>query len=267
MKRIIYIFIIILSFFIAVIVPINFDENQKIKVIKFIGEQGAKLFFITITAWINYKFGIINYLLQGCGAYLEIGIEDGDTFCQVHAETKIGVDPVPVNTQIQEHLIGNSRCEYFQHTSDEFFKTFTGDIDVAFIDGLHTYEQSLADVENCLKFLNPGGFIVMHDCNPPNKAAARTWKILGSPNTYKMKIPWCGDVWKTIVVLRCREDLNVIVLDCDCGVGVITKGRPEDRLSFQPAAIGQMNYDVLHNNREFLLNLKPPQYLKELQLC
>ncbi len=62
-------------------------------------------------------------------------------------------------------------------TSDEFFANppeilIEKGIDLAFIDGLHTYEQSLRDVENCLKYLNPDGIIVMHDCLPSSEAEA-----------------------------------------------------------------------------------------------
>lgn len=52
------------SFSIGVLVPINLDEGQKIKIVKFVEEQGVKLFFIIVTAWITYKFGVMKYLSQ-----------------------------------------------------------------------------------------------------------------------------------------------------------------------------------------------------------
>ena len=66
----------------------------------------------------------------------------------------------------------------FRKTSDDFFsldahKVFKENkIDVAFIDGLHTYEQSLRDAVNCLKYLNKGGLHYIHDCNPQSEEAS-----------------------------------------------------------------------------------------------
>jgi len=45
-------------------------------------------------------------------------------------------------------------------------------LDVVFIDGLHTFLQSLKDVQNSLRYLNANGVIVLHDCNPLSEAAA-----------------------------------------------------------------------------------------------
>ena len=68
-------------------------------------------------------------------------------------------------------------------------------IDVAFIDELHTHEQSLRDAVNCLKYLNNDGCILFHDCNPQSEEAAD--KSLPSK-----PINWNGDVWKTIYHFR-----------------------------------------------------------------
>jgi predicted O-methyltransferase YrrM len=52
-------------------------------------------------------------------------------------------------------------------TSDEFFAANQFTFDIVFIDGLH--DQVAKDIENSLRVLNPGGIIVMHDCNPTTK--------------------------------------------------------------------------------------------------
>ena len=57
-------------------------------------------------------------------------------------------------------------------TSDLFFREQAPQvyknkkIDKAFVDGMHTYEQSLVDNVNCLKYLREDGYIILHDCNP-----------------------------------------------------------------------------------------------------
>ena len=94
--------------------------------------------------------------------------------------------------------------------------------DVVFIDGDHSFDQSLRDVENALVEPRPGGVILVHDCNPPTAAAASPDPAGAGDG------PWCGDVWKTIVHLRAtRSDLRVRILDTDCGIGVIERGESE----------------------------------------
>ena len=55
-------------------------------------------------------------------------------------------------------------------TSDDFFAKnqillSENKLDLTFIDGLHTYKQSLQDTLNTLKHLDEKGIIVLHDCN------------------------------------------------------------------------------------------------------
>ena len=64
-------------------------------------------------------------------------------------ENKIGVDPTQGGTH--------------RKTSDDFFIDNTKNFDVIFIDGLHTYEQCQRDCINSLKFLNPGGILIIED--------------------------------------------------------------------------------------------------------
>jgi len=83
-------------------------------------------------------------------------------------------------------------------------------------------------------------------------------------NAQGQKVGWSGDVWKTITHLRSTpQDLNIFVLDCDSGVGIITRGAPEDTLDFTTETIESLAYEDLVNNREKILNLKPPEYLHQ----
>jgi len=110
--------------------------------------------------------------------------------------------------------------------------------------------------------LNTNGLIVMHDCNPLTESAAASWTSLGSPEFVNWI--WNGDVWKTIAYLRsCRDDLNVFVLNCDFGLGIISKAEPENMLNLSGAQIDEMTFKDLDNNREKILNLKSQEYLFE----
>jgi hypothetical protein len=156
-------------------------------------------------------------------------------------------------------------------TSDAFFQQKSGQlfnekgIDVAFIDGLHTDEQTYKDVLNVLDCLSDGGVILLHDCNPPTESSAfpaASWEDAARAKPDGWNGCWCGDVWKTVVRLRsCHEDLRVFVLDCDWGVGVVHRGKPDSVLGLPERAVETMTYQYLEKNRQALLNLKPQEYL------
>lgn len=50
-----------------------------------------------------------------------------------------------------------------QSNSNDLAKTWTTEIDVLFIDGDHSYEQTKKDFLNFRSFVKPGGFIIFHD--------------------------------------------------------------------------------------------------------
>ena len=111
--------------------------------------------------------------------YLEIGVSRGMTFRRITADEKIAVDPA-FKLSARSRRLADAKARathYFETTSDAFFANETGfleqrGIDVALIDGLHTYKQVLRDVENTLGYLRDNGVIVLHDCNPANAAIA-----------------------------------------------------------------------------------------------
>ena len=149
-----------------------------------------------------FRWDLIDYLIQKnkFENYLEIGCDDDQLFSKVNIRNKIGVDPVSG---------GNIRKK-----SDDFFSTNKDKFDLIFIDGLHVYEQVKKDILNSLKFLNENGMILVHDCMPDSLSKQAVPR-------YKMK--WNGDVWKAIVDLRQREDLEIYTCEIDEGIGIITK--------------------------------------------
>lgn len=206
--------------------------------------------------------------------YLEIGVSRGSNFFPIKIRRKIGVDP-RFNFGSRKKIkwccknFYNLRARYYEIGSDSFFALdrLNSGVDVVFIDGLHTHQQSLKDVENSLRYLNPRGVIIMHDCNPQSEAAAcpaPPTNHAGVLNSQNWDGRWNGDVWKTICHLRStRHDLNVFVLDCDQGLGIITQGKPEGVLSFTPAQIDELLYKDLARDRKAFLNLKDESYLFE----
>lgn len=192
------------------------------------------------------RWALINYLIeqQGYVNYLEIGVNDAMCIRQIIAEHKDGVDPYPGSE------VGGGHFPEINYpiSSDDFFELIKGhDIkyDIIFIDGLHESDQVDKDLQNALNHLQPNGTIVMHDCNPPE------YEIQLVPRQTGI---WNGDVWKSIVKLRCTEpNLEINVVDTDWGVGIVRFGKQE---LYNKASLDQcLNYYYFDNNREELLNI------------
>lgn len=206
--------------------------------------------------------------------YLEIGVSRGSAFRRITAEEKIAVDPAfKLSARSRRRADAKAHTtHYFEMSSDAFFAEHASllkerGIDVALIDGLHTYGQVVLDVENTLRYLRDDGVIFLHDCNPTRASVAcpaDSYADFRAQNRW-WEIDWSGDVWKAIVYLRStRQDLQVAVLNCDWGVGIVRKGAPESRLSYSPGQIEALSYTDLAADRDRLLNLKPPAHLSNL---
>jgi len=204
--------------------------------------------------------------------YLEIGVFNGRVFFRVKSTFKVAVDPsfafdfarMLGKTLINPYNVFN---RYFEKKSDDFFAQDAPQLfahrkcNLSLIDGMHEYGFALRDVENTLKYLSDDGVIIMHDCNPVTKEEACTFEQWKAKS---FKGQWNGDVWKTIMHLRTfRDDINVFVLDCDQGLGIITKRKPETRLTYSMDDINRFTYEDFDKNRSNWLNLKPASYHKE----
>lgn len=176
-----------------------------------------------------YRWDILNHLIRKhqFHTYLEIGTLRKECFDLVDCATKWCVDP------------GQFGVEYdFNMTSDEFFAQNAARFDIVFIDGLHTAEQVERDILNSFAFLNQGGRVVLHDCNPPD--------------FHHHNYALCGSVWKALYQLRRkRNDLVLYTVDTDYGVGVLQRGASERITDFNP----YMDYEILDQRRKETLNL------------
>lgn len=179
------------------------------------------------------RTAILNTLAERYGyrAYLEIGQGDRrKNYDWIECPIRIGIDP--------EHKLKAA----YRMTSDEFFEINNDDYDLIFIDGLHTEEQTYRDIINSLEVLSKNGSIVVHDCNPTDKA------MQAVPRIQKV---WTGDVWKAWVKLReSRDDLHMFVIDADFGCGVIRRGRQQTITLPE-----QLNYEEFDSHRTQWLNL------------
>ena len=161
--------------------------------------------------------------------YLEIGCDQDKLFQKIDIKNKFGIDPVSG---------GNIR-----KTSDDFFSTNKINFDIIFIDGLHEYKQVKKDILNSLKFLNPGGIVLVHDCLPESmsKQAVPRYRSI-----------WNGDVWKAIVDLRCEEDINIYTCNIDQGIGVIQNKTNTDILKLEKNLNKLKFKDFYYNYKKYM---------------
>lgn len=219
------------------------------------------------------RIEVIRRTLAAVGGrrYLEIGVKDGACFRAVEAETKVAVDP---HFAFRVPLVGRSRTVlgrssgelYFATTSDAFFARHGSRLapfDVVFVDGLHTAEQAHRDVVNALETLRLGGVVLVHDCNPQSAAAAAP-SLAEAARAEGFNGDWNGDVYRAIVRLRTRDDLDVSVLDTDQGVALISRGQPRDPLALTSDELEHLGYAELDRDRARLLGLRPATELDEL---
>jgi|SRR5579862_2443042 len=145
---------------------------------------------------------VINYFIKRFGyrRYLEIGVEAGNTFNAVEATAKFAVDP---HFRIARDAL---RGESFAMTSDAFFNEHREEIfDIVFIDGLHTFEQSLRDFASAMACVSKTGVILVDDCNPSDYLASIRDHDLSRKLKEQQGVKdrnWMGDVYKTVLFIN-----------------------------------------------------------------
>ena len=173
--------------------------------------------------------------------YLEIGCDNNENFSQISIDNKVGVDTLKGGTM--------------RMTSDKFFENNKSTFDLIFLDGLHTYEQTIKDIDNSLKFINEKGVIIIHDCLPK-----KIWNQI-VPRAYGH---WNGDVWKAIVHSRTYDYADTYTCKADHGLGVIFKRKNKDRLNIQKKNFKELKFADYYNNHNKYMNLVNHEELKNL---
>ena len=189
-------------------------------------------------------------------SYIEIGVATGKSLTLVRPETRaLGVDPEPA---IQFPITASTRL--FRETSDAFFagrdvRAELGGlpVELAFIDGLHHFDQALRDFIHLERLSAPGATILMHDCLPLDRASAQRERRSGF---------WSGDVWRLIVLLKKhRPELRIhVVAAPPTGLAVIrgldpSSGVLSARLDALIAEYLRLDYDYLREDRAGKLNI------------
>ncbi|MBG0792004.1 class I SAM-dependent methyltransferase [Methylocystis sp. H62] len=144
--------------------------------------------------------------LIGAKSYLEIGVNRGETFHAVQCGRKVAVDPNFL-FDVQQAEQRNKNAVYQQTTSDRFFeKSPKGEtFDVIFLDGLHTYDQTLRDLLNAVTKVNAEGIIIIDDVLPSSYAASLPDLTLAErvkAITGEKDMSWMGDVYRLVYFIE-----------------------------------------------------------------
>ena len=152
--------------------------------------------FTTASESINHFRKVIN-----AENYLEVGVLSGLTFSKIEVKNKTAVDP---KFSCDPKTLGGY---FFETTSNEYFETLDKNVkfDLIYLDGLHTFEQTLLDLLNSMQFLSPKGLIIVDDVYPsdylaslPNHQLALELKARNGDADRN----WMGDVYRTIAFAR-----------------------------------------------------------------
>lgn len=143
--------------------------------------------------------------------YVEIGVHKGVSLHQVRDTPRIvGVDPKPDIIPAIAQQLPAETTEIYELTSDEFFADHDltallgGAVELAFIDGLHLFEQVLRDFANLEKHSDARTVIFLHDCIPFDAVTASRERTTDF---------FSGDVWKaTLALRRRRPDLDMVIV-------------------------------------------------------
>jgi hypothetical protein len=194
------------------------------------------------------------------GVYLEIGVANGLSIALARPPTvAIGIDPTPrLTTPV------SATTSIFPLTSDDFFATSAHDalrgnsIDLAFIDGLHHFEQALRDFANVEAHSTRATVCLFHDTLPLDEMTQRRDRQTDF---------WTGDIWKLAVVLaERRPDLALFTVPTfPAGLTVVTNldpgRRPEDYMSASVLdEFMALGFDEAEQRRNDALNLVPNEW-------
>ncbi len=148
----------------------------------------------------------INTLAELLGAqrYLEIGVRTGSTFREVQMAERIGVDP---RFMFDTTAVANETTHLHAIPSDQYFAEVADarPFDIAFIDGLHVFEQVTRDLTNTLARSTPRTVMLIDDTVPVDVYSAHRQQ--GMAIRLRREAggkggAWHGDVFKIVFLIH-----------------------------------------------------------------
>jgi hypothetical protein len=146
----------------------------------------------------------INSIISGRNfkSYLEIGVQQGNTFREILAPYKVAVDP-----KFLFEYCNDDVNQFNEMTSDAFFcQRSHVHFDFVFIDGLHTFQQTLRDFLSTLIVTDNRSVILIDDVVPSDvySAIPDFSECLKSREfaTKNNSAAWHGDVFKLVFFIN-----------------------------------------------------------------
>lgn len=211
-------------------------------------DNGKKLCYNVIVGENMLRNEVINEIIKfyDYKSYLEIGSLNGENISKIDCQLKQSIDP-------QLSWLGHipSHNPTFKMTSDDFFANDNyKDLkwDIIFIDGDHEREQVKRDINNSLERLNEGGTIVCHDMCPEREE--------------QLQPRYCHNSWEAFAFFRTKnEDLEMYVVETDCGCGVIRVGKQE---TYKGNIESSWNF-LVENKKEVLNTISVLEFKKLME--
>ncbi len=137
--------------------------------------------------------------------YLEIGVDTGVTFHALEAKRKIAVDP---HFKFIPGPSGEA-VTYHEVPSDAYFGGLvraSERFDVIYVDGLHTFEQTLRDLLNATEYLADDGVIIVDDVVPSSFSASlpdlADVEFVRTVMPTETDMSYMGDVYKLVFFVQ-----------------------------------------------------------------
>jgi predicted O-methyltransferase YrrM len=149
---------------------------------------------------------------------VNIGVYKGKSLKYMLSNSRHPLPSIPgrkciyaIDIKIRDDLVKNCcYIQYIQGRSQDVADQIPDDIELLFIDGSHTYDDALADMEIYWKKVVPGGVMLVHDaydtngtiCEPDVYKAVRDF-------TEKHFTEFVPDNWLTSPIHRCDSTMIV----------------------------------------------------------
>lgn len=202
--------------------------------------------------------------------YLEIGVNKGETFSQIQAESKTGVDP-GFHFDVSEWSARMPNAEFHEVTSDAFFSVCERQFDVIYLDGLHTFEQTLRDFCNSISVLKPGGIILIDDTIPNSYHAAmpdlrKSLQVRKARNDKSGS--WMGDVYRLVYFIDAffqRWSVGTLVENHGQTIVWEQKRAPEQIPPTGVSKIANLPYEDVFLNKAPYRRMELDQIVREIK--
>lgn len=195
--------------------------------------------------------------------YLEVGVAGGGTFHQVEAAYKVAVDPRFRFDWEAEQRDRGPATQYHQVTSDTYFGSIVDadqEFDVIYLDGLHTFEQTLRDLNNAVDHLSKGGVILIDDVRPSSYQAS----LPDIEDFRRVRLhlkderrAWMGDVYKLVWCIDTfYQNLSYACISNNHGQAVVWRERRESVNDRKAAEIAELSFSSFVRSKD-VLKLRP----------